>query len=342
MRQLLNTLYVTTRDARLMLSNAGVVIRKPNGEKVRVAGQSVESIVCLGNTVITTPMVRWCGENNIGIVFLSETGAFCGRVFGSTQGNVMLRLEQYRNLIEDNEIRKSICKNILMAKLNNSRVMLQRALRDAEPLHRDRLADAIIRIRKVEKLVPDIEDLDAQRGWEGTAANIYFSVFNDMIKSKEPEMEFHGRNRRPPKDCVNAMLSFLYTLLAHDAQNALETVGLDPECGYFHSLRSGKPGLALDLMEEYRAMLCDRVVLTLINRKQVTAKDFEKTKSAVLMTDQTRALVLKTWHDKKKEMIQHPVFGENIPLGLLIYGQAQLLARAIRGQEKEYKPFLLK
>ncbi len=342
MKQLLNTLYVTTRNSKLMLSNAGVEILRPDGKKIRVVGQSIDSIVCLGNTVITTPMVRWCGENNIGIVFLSNTGAFCGRIFGSTQGNVMLRVEQYKNLIQDNEVRKEICKSIMKAKLYNSRVVLQHAARNAEQISRNRLNDAAVQIRRIEAMIDQTDDLDILRGWEGTSANIYFSVFNDMIKTNERDMEFHGRNRRPPKDRPNALLSFLYTLLAHDAQNALETVGLDPECGYFHVLRSGRPGMALDLMEEYRAAICDRVVLSLINKKQITAKDFEVQPGSVLLTKDGRRRVLQAWHDKKKEEIMHPVYGERIPVGLLLFAQAQLLARAIRGQTDKYQPFLWK
>ena len=340
MKQLLTTLYVTSKECQIKLNNAGIVIQKADGEKQRVAGHTIDSIVIFGNSTITSQMVRWCGQNNVRIIYLTDGGSFCGRIQGETQGNIMLRLDQFRNVISDNSLRMEISKGILRGKLNNSRIVLQHAARDASPERRARLSDAAVKIHKVEDTIKAVEDPAILRGWEGTAGNIYFSVFNDMIKSDEPEMQFNGRNRRPPKDCVNSLLSFLYTLLAHDVQNALESIGLDPECGYFHTLRSGKPALALDLMEEFRAPVCDRLVLALINRKQITSRDFLKQDGAILLTDQARKLVLKSLHSKKEEQIFHPIYDDHIPLGLLPFAQAQLLARAIRQQIENYPPFM--
>jgi CRISPR-associated protein Cas1 len=284
-----------------------------------------------------------CGERNVAISFLSEYGKFWARVEGPVSGNVLLRREQYRRA-DDEKASSNIARAIVVAKIANSRTVLLRALRDhSENLNAAALEEASARLAH---LLDDLQEpvpLNTVRGHEGEAAQIYFNVFDHLITAQKENFYFHERSRRPPLDNVNALLSFLYTLLAHDVASALEGVGLDPAVGFLHRDRPGRPGLALDLMEEFRPFLADRLTLSLINLQQIRGDGFRKTETgAVLMNDATRKELLVTYQKRKQEEIQHPFLGEKVAVGLLPHLQAMLLARYLRGDLDGYPPFIWK
>jgi len=274
------------------------------------------------------------------VSFFNEYGKFLARVTGPVSGNVLLRREQHR-ATEDRIRSCDIAKNFVIGKIANSRAVLQRLLRDhgeneAVSIAVNRLANVLLRIQSV----PDVETL---RGLEGEAANHYFSVFDNLIVSQKKEFAMTTRSRRPPLDPINTLISFLYTILAHDCEGALEGVGLDPQMGFLHALRPGRPSLALDLMEEFRSILADRVAVSLINLNQINSRGFVTSESgAVTMKDDTRKEVLTAWQKKKQETVLHPFINEQVEIGLLPHVQAQLLARHLRGDLDAYPPFLIK
>jgi CRISPR-associated protein Cas1 len=274
---------------------------------------------------------------------LTEHGRFLARVQGPVSGNVLLRREQYRRA-EDPQTSADVARAVLTGKIANSRTVLQRALRDhADKMAADQVSFAAKRLSNYLDLLNQDKPLDVLRGFEGDAAHIYFSVFDHLIVAQKEDFSFQERNRRPPLDNVNALLSFIYTLLVHDIRSALETVGLDPAVGFLHRDRPGRPSLALDLMEELRPALADRFVLTLINRRQVSGSGFKRSDSgAVLMDDSTRKELLVAWQKRKQEEIVHPFLGERIAIGLIPYVQSQLLARHLRGDLEAYPPFFWK
>jgi len=284
-----------------------------------------------------------CAENNVAVSFLSERGRFLARIQGPVSGNVLLRREQYRKA-DSEENTQELASWFLMGKLANSRAVIRRALRDhAEKVDTDILETAESRLtqylRKLERPV----SLDVLRGFEGEAASSYFTAFPQLITVKDEALTFQGRNRRPPLDPVNALLSYAYTLLVFDCRGALEGVGLDPCVGFLHRDRPGRVGLALDLMEEFRAFLADRLVLSLINRKQIKGKDFVKSEAgAIMMSDDARKELLVTWQKRKQEEITHPYLQKKVAIGLLPHLQAQLLARYLRGDLEAYPPFFWK
>ncbi|MGB4255158.1 MAG: type I-C CRISPR-associated endonuclease Cas1c, partial [Rectinema sp.] len=297
-------------------------------------------IVCFGNVLCSPFLLGFCAEHDISISFLTEYGSFLASVRGPVSGNVLLRREQYR-IADNSEKSAKIAANIVTGKLMNSRLVMNRAIRD----HGDKIDIATIRrasssiYRLIEELALAV-DLDEIRGIEGMAASEYFAVFNQLIVDQKEDFVFNERNRRPPLDPVNALLSFIYTLLVHDVRSALETVGLDPTVGFLHRDRPGRPGLALDLMEEFRPVIADRLVLSLINRRQVAPNGFKKAESgAVVMDDSTRKTVLVEYQNRKQDEIFHPYIEEKIPLGLLFFVQANLMARFIRGDIDGYPPF---
>ena len=339
MKQILNTLYITTRECRLGLSNHGIEVIKPNNEKTRIIGSLIDSIVVFGNTSVTSSLIQWCASHGISLTFLTEGGRFCRRILGGVSGNVTLRMAQYRLADRESPIRTRFIHSILNAKLHNSVIVLQHAARDIQG-KRDQLAAAAGKINLLRRKLTDEKNPSEARALEGNAAKIYFSVFPDMISQAETGFRFEGRNRRPPKDPINALLSFIYTLLLNHVQSALESVGLDPECGFMHSIRSGKPALALDMMEEFHSPICDRLVLSLINRRQIKPEDFADQDGEILLSPEARQTVLASWQGKKNETIQHPVPGEKIPIGLLPHCQAQLLARYLREERTDYSAFL--
>lgn len=340
MRHLLNTLYVTTQGSYLAREGESVVIRQENEIRLRVPVHTLESVVCFGHVSCSPPLMGLCAERNILVSFLTEHGNFLARVQGPVHGNVLLRRAQYRTA-DDERARTAIARTLVLAKVANCRTVLLRGARERS--EGKGTAEFEAAPQKLARVLIDLEpseDLDRVRGMEGEAAQVYFGVFDELITTQKEDFFFRERTRRPPLDNVNALLSFLYTLLVHDCVSALETVGLDPAVGFLHADRPGRPGLALDLMEEFRPFLADRLALTLINRRQVDAQGFKKTETGgVLMDDSTRKEVLVAWQKRKQEEIQHPFLGERVPIGLLPYVQALLLARQLRGDLDGYPAF---
>ncbi len=341
MKQLLNTLFVTTQGSYLSKEGDTVLVNHEQEVKLRVPIHNLGSIVCFGNVLCSPFLLGLCGERNVTLSFLTENGRFLARVHGPVSGNVLLRREQYRRA-DDPATSAEIARSVVTAKIANSRIVLQRAMRDGPEL-----ADSTAMKQALEDMSQYIKNLAEQatvdqiRGVEGNAAATYFGVFDHLISANKEHFFFKERSRRPPLDNMNALLSFLYTLLVHDVQSALEGVGLDPAVGFLHRDRPGRPGLALDLMEELRAYLADRLALSLVNRQQVKPEGFTKTESgAVTMDDVTRKAVLVAWQKRKQEEVTHLFLQEKVSLGLLAHVQAQILARYLRGELDGYPPFL--
>lgn len=341
MRKMLNTLYVTTQGAYLHKEGETVVVKVERESRLRLPIHTLSSIVCFGRVSCSPFLLGYCAEKDVAISFMTEYGKFLARVQGPVSGNVLLRREQYRRA--DCEIASAKMARLFVAgKVANCRVIIHRALRD----HQDKTAATSMEqtcqlfSRYAKRLLQE-QDLESIRGIEGRCARDYFDQFNHLIVAQQEDFIFSGRNRRPPLDRVNCLLSFIYTLLYHDARSALESVGLDPAVGYLHRDRPGRLGLALDLMEEFRPMLADRLVLSLINLGQVKKKGFTVSGSgAVLMDDDTRKTVLVSYQKRKQEEIEHPFLKEKIPVGMLLMAQAQLLNRYLRGDLDDYPPFL--
>jgi len=346
MKRHLNTLFVSTQGAYIHKDNDNVVVSVERQEKLRLPVHNLGSIVCFGNVLCSPFLLGHCADNRVSVSFLTERGRFLARVQGSTEGNVLLRRDQYR-IADDPRRTCDLARVFVQAKIANSRVSLQRFVRDhQETSDTDALQsldDTIGRLGKIIELIERIDDIDAIRGYEGEAAKLYFSVFDLMILQNRDAFSFSSRSRRPPLDNVNALLSLIYTILAHDVQSALETVGLDPAVGFLHRDRPGRPGLALDLMEEFRPWLADRVVLGLINRSQLSGKDFERTESgAVHLRDDGRKMLLTTYQTRKQDEIMHPYLQERASIGSLFFIQALLLSRFLRADMDGYPPFLPK
>ncbi|TXI44131.1 MAG: type I-C CRISPR-associated endonuclease Cas1 [Lysobacter sp.] len=344
MRKQLNTLYATTEGAWLRKDGANVVMEVDQQERARIPAHLLEGLVCFGRIGVSPQLLGFCMEAGITVTYLTPNGRFYARVEGPVSGNVLLRRAQYRRS-EDAPGCAPIVRNLLAGKIHNQRAVLARGWRDRG----DRLPDAIAfrhalkRLKRIPQRLMSVTDVDILRGLEGEAAQAYFSVFDQLIAADQPEMRFSGRNRRPPRDAFNALLSFLYTLLTHDCRSALETVGLDPAVGFLHRDRPGRPSLALDLAEEFRPLLGERLALSLVNRKQLSARDFRTMDNgAVLLSDDARKTVLVAYQERKREELGHPFIGEKVPIGLLPYLQAQLLARHLRGDLDGYPPFLWK
>ena len=343
MKRHLNTLFVTTQGAYLLKEGETVAVKIDGEISMRLPVHTLGGIVCFGQVSCSPYLMGFCAENGVAISFLTENGGFLAKVQGPVSGNVLLRREQYRRA-DDLKSSSFVARSIVTGKIANCRTVLQRSLRDhSDKIETDtvsfasrRLADSI---RRLERDRP----LDAVRGIEGDSANTYFEVFNHLITSQKDDFFFHERNRRPPLDNVNCLLSFLYTILMHDVRSALETVGLDPAVGFLHRDRPGRYGLALDLMEEFRPFLADRLTLSLINLCQVQGKCFQKKESgAVWMDDDTRKTVLIAYQKRKQEEILHPFINEKVTVGLLPHIQAMLMARYLRGDLDCYPPFIWK
>lgn len=341
MKKLLNTLFVTTQGSYLSKKGDTVLVNHEQEVKLRVPIHNLGSIVCFGNVLCSPFLLGLCGENNVTLSFLTENGRFLARVQGPVSGNVLLRREQYRQA-DDPASTAGVARSVVTAKIANSRIVLQRALRDRAELGNETdLKRAVDDLEQYIKQLQEKKDLDKIRGIEGQASAVYFGVFDCLISSNKEHFFFKERNRRPPLDNMNALLSFLYTLLVHDCRSALESVGLDPAVGFLHRDRPGRPGLALDLMEEFRAYLADRLALSLVNRQQVKPEGLIKTESgAVTMDDETRKTVLVAWQKRKQEEITNLFLQEKVCIGLLAHVQAQLLARYLRGDLDGYPPFL--
>ena len=343
MKKLLNTLYVTTQGAYLAKDGECVAVRVDNEVRLRVPVHTLGGIVCFGQVSCSPFLMGFAAERGLGFSFLTEKGRFLARVQGPVSGNVLLRREQYRRA-DSPEASAEVARSIISAKIINARRVVQRALRDhGGKIDGSALDNETSHLKDCLQRLQQPVSLDVARGIEGEAANGYFGVFDQLILSGEPEFRFMGRSRRPPRDTVNALISFLYALILSDCRSALESVGLDPQLGFFHVVRPGRPALALDLLEEFRAVLGDRLALTLINRGQLRTKDFEfRPGGAVLLSDTGRKTVVVAYQERKKETLQHPVLEQQVEIGLLPMLQARLLARYLRGDVGAYIPFLNK
>ena len=343
MRHLLNTLFVTTENAYLSLDGENVVVNREKEEIARFPMHNLSGILSFSYSGASPALMGACAERGINLAFCTPRGRFLARTTGMTSGNVLLRRTQYR-LADDPVQSCRIARCMIFGKLYNAKWSIERTRRD----HKLRIEEEKFRavsetLQKLMAAVLEEKDLDTLRGWEGAGASAYFSVFDDMILRDKDVFFYSGRNRRPPTDNVNAMLSFAYSLLTNDCASALESVGLDAYVGFMHSDHPGRVSLALDLMEELRPCLADRFVLTMINNRVMREADFEKSAGgAVLLTDQGRRKFLKNWQEHKKETITHPYLGEKIPWGLVPYIQALLLARYLREDLDDYPPFLWK
>lgn len=344
MRKLLNTLYVTTPDTYLALDGENVVVLGDEDSPSRQFPLHIlEGIVSFGYKGASPALMGACVERGIALTFFSPNGRYLAGVNGKSRGNILLRKAQYR-VSDDPSGSALIAQSFLVGKVYNSRWVLERALRD----HRMRVDEAALEAASqalAASLTPiaNCGDLEQLRGLEGEAATRYFSVFDELILQNKDAFSFQGRNRRPPLDNINALLSFTYTLLSSDCAAALEGVGLDAYVGFLHRDRPGRASLALDLMEELRSVCADRFVLSLINNRVVSPKGFTKRESgAVVMDDDTRKAVLTAWQNRKKEELTHPFLEEKIPWGLVPFVQAMLLARHLRGDLDAYPPFLWK
>jgi len=338
-KKLLNSLYITRQDSYLHKERDTLVIEHRRKKLLQLPAHSVGDIHCFGQVMVSPPLMGYCGEQGIGLSFFSEQGRFLARVQGRQSGNVLLRRQQYR---ESDRAPEQIARMIIAAKLANSRRVLLRHQRnhgESAPV-----AGAAQHIAQLLKQVQHCDDMNRLRGLEGDAAARYFGVFAELIRPQVREQfPFSGRNRRPPQDAVNALLSFLYSLLTQEISSALQGVGLDPYVGFLHVDRPGRVSLALDVLEEFRASWADRLALSLINRQQVGADDFvTEASGAVRLKDEARKAVLTAYQSRKQEEIRHPFFNEKVSLGLLPHCQALLLARHLRGDLECYPPFSLR
>jgi CRISPR-associated protein Cas1 len=342
-RPLLNTLFVTTQKSYLARDGECVLVRVEDETRLRVPIHTLSGIVCFGVISCSPPLLGLCAERDVSVSFLSEHGRYLARVTGAVRGNVLLRRQQYR-MADSEGASAHIARSIILAKVTNCRTALQRGAREhVVPEIAATLASAAGELLRLLPVIERPNNLSTLRGLEGDAARVYFSAFDALILVSKDEFFFRERSRRPPLDNMNTLLSFIYTLLAHDVAAALESVGLDPCVGYLHVDRPGRPSLALDLMEELRPVLADRLALSLINRRQVSADGFHKSESgSVQMNDVTRKEVLIAWQKRKQEEIQHPYLNESVVYGLLPYVQALLLARHIRGDLDTYPPYFWK
>lgn len=344
MKRLLNTLFVTTQNAYLHKEGESVLVKIDGETKLRLPLHNLDGIVSFGAVTMSPFLMGHCAEKDVAVSFLTEYGRFLARVSGPVAGNVLLRREQYRRA-DKGEQANQLARSFLCGKIANSRAVVRRALRD----HRDKIDDTTVLETVESRLTQFIRRLDRigdyleLMGVEGTSAADYFSVFDQLVTSQKDVFTFNHRSRRPPMDKINAMLSFVYTLLVHDCRSALETVGLDPYVGYLHRDRPGRPSLALDMMEEFRSWLADRLVLSLINRQQIKPTHFRETENgAVLLNEDGRKIVLVAWQKRKQEETIHPYLGEKMPIGLLFHIQARLLSRYLRNDLDAYPPFFWK
>lgn len=342
MKKLLNTLFVTTQGVYLHRDGEAVAVRNSDQLLLRVPSHTLESIVCFGRVSLSVPLLELCGERKVQVAHLSEHGKFQARIQGPVSGNVLLRRTQYR-WADDGDKAAAVAQNIVAAKIANSRTVLLRARRESTSGETG-LNAAIGRLADIgQGLLGRTQSLEPLRGMEGDAARCYFAAFDHLIVQQKQDFSFNARSRRPPKDPVNAMLSFAYTLLVHDCTGALEGVGLDPYVGFLHADRPGRASLALDLMEEFRAVIADRLALSLINRQQVQASDFEQREDGgVWMKAEARKAFLTAWQKRKQEEVLHPFLGESVPLGLFPHVQALLLARHLRGDLDSYPALVWK
>lgn len=338
MKKLLNTIYITRQESYVHKERETIVIKQGNTKLGQFPALTIGNILCFGQVSVSPPLMGYCAEQGIGLAFYSEFGKFLARVEGKQTGNVLLRRAQYR-WADDEAKSVTIARNMVAAKIANCRTVFMREIRnhgenEALQAATTQLANCIRRAKTASTIVQ-------MMGIEGEAAAIYFSAFNELLRGSG--FVFSGRIRRPPTDPVNALLSFIYSLITHECASALQGVGLDPYVGFLHQDRPGRQSLALDLLEEFRAPLADRFVLTLINRKQIKPSDFlTEASGAVQLKDEARKSLLVAWQEKKQDTILHPYLTEQINIGLLPHCQSLLLARHLRGDLRHYPPYLVK
>ena len=340
MKKLGNVLYITTPEAYLSLDGENVVVKKDEHTSTRLPLHNLEQIVCFTWQGASPRLMGACADRNIGLCFLTPNGRFQARVTGKVKGNVLLRKKQYE-VSEKADRSVPIAASFLLGKIANCRKVIERAIRDhALLVDVPALTQVSTFLKETLTIIPQCTSIGELMAFEGSAAKIYFGVFDQLILQQREDFKFQERSRRPPLDNMNSLLSFLYTLLTNEVASALETVGLDPYVGFLHQDRPGRPSLALDLMEELRPICGDRLALSLVNRKQVLGKGFvPKESGGILMDDDTRKTVLTAWQERKKEEIMHPYLKERIPFGLIPHAQAMLLARFLRGDLDAYPPF---
>jgi CRISPR-associated protein Cas1 len=339
-----NILYVMTPHAYAHIDNATVRIDVEREKKLQVPMHHIGGLVCFGNVMVSPALMHRLADEGKSLVFLDESGRFKARLEGPVSGNVLLRRAQHR-LVDDATTTLEMARTLVLGKLKNSRTLLQRAARETADVTESQQLDRIVLdLAASLRATQQADTLDALRGIEGEAARNYFGALNLAVKpSYRSQFRMNGRSRRPPLDRLNALLSFLYAMQMNDCRSALETVGLDPQLGFLHALRPGRAALALDLQEEFRSMLCDRLALTLINRGQVGERDFDQREGgAVMLNDKGRRSVITAWQERKQEEITHPLLEQKLPIALLPLVQARLLARAIRGEMESYLPCLSK
>jgi CRISP-associated protein Cas1 len=346
MRRMLNTLYVTSENGWLRKDGANLVVEVDGAERGRAPLHMLDGVVSFGRPGGSPALMAACAEAGVALSYLDPNGRFLARVEGPKTGNVLLRRIQFR--IADDPARTiPIVRGVVAAKAANQRTVVLRAQRD----HGEGMeAGTVEALSITERRLGDVarrtlvtKDVDGLRGLEGEAAAAYFGVFDSLIRTTDPAFRFNGRSRRPPLDRINALLSFLYAMLGHDCRSALEAHGLDPQVGFLHTDRPGRASLALDLMEELRPVLADRLALSLVNRGQLAADDFViEEAGGVRMTDDARKRVLVAWQERKRDELRHPFLGEMAPLGLVAHLQAQLLARHLRGDLDGYPGFIWK
>lgn len=342
MRQFLNTLFVMTPNAYLRLEGETLCVEVEREKRLQVPLHHIGSVVTFGDVMLTPALLHRCAEDGRCVVLLNRNGEFKARVEGPVSGNILLRQAQYA-AAGNPTVSLTFARACIAGKLHNSRQLLLRGARDS---HSEQDADALRQIAQtlanhIRKL-PDVSDLDTLRGLEGDSARLYFSAISYLTRPDQRILfSFEHRSRRPPLDRFNSLISFLYTLLLHDCRSALEGVGLDPQLGFLHAVRPGRPALALDLLEEFRSIIADRLALTLINRGQLTERDFEpRVGGAVYLNEQGRKTVIAAYQQRKQEELKHPLLDQTVPIGLLPHVQARLFARTLRGDMESYLPFL--
>jgi CRISPR-associated protein Cas1 len=342
MRQVLNTLYVMTPHAYVHLENDTLRIDVERQKKMQIPLHHLGSVVCFGNILVSPALMHRCADDGISLVLLDENGRFKARLEGAASGNILLRQAQYR-AAADGQFALATAQAVIAGKLRNSRQVLMRGAREADDVQdQEALRGAAESLARSIRNLSVTRHLDVVRGIEGDAAKIYFSALPNLVRRNIREFfTMNGRSRRPPRDRFNALLSFLYSMVMNDCRSALESVGLDPQLGFLHAVRPGRAALALDLMEEFRAVLADRLALTLINRGQITFHDLkEREGGAVYLESDARKIVVVAYQERKQEEIIHPLLETKISLGLLPQLQARFMARTIRGEMEGYIPFL--
>lgn len=341
MRKLLNTLYITRQRSYLSKEGDGIHLRDGEGQTHRIPLAMIEGVVCFGAVTVSPFLMGHCADNGVSMSFLTETGRFLARVEGRVSGNVLLRRAQHR-ASDDPATCRMLAVAMAQGKLANARMVLQRGARDQpNATQAEKLRTGVQAIGRCLRDITGAPNTDTLRGIEGAAGTAYFSAFDALLSIDDPKLRFDGRNRRPPRDAVNALLSFLYTLLAQDVAAALEGVGLDPQIGFLHTLRPGRASLALDMMEELRPIMADRLAISLLNRRQLDSDAFDhQPDGAVFLNEAGRKTVITAYQERKQQERRHPFLRETVPWGLVAHLQALLLARHLRGDLDGYPPYL--